>query len=81
MLKSHTCGELRIEDVGQTVTLAGWINRRRDHGGLIFLDVRDRFGITQVTINSENQPDAHAVAATVRNEYVMQVTRHSAKAP
>ena len=73
MLKSHSCGILRAEDAGKTVTLAGWINRRRDHGGLIFLDVRDRFGITQVTINSENQPDAHAVAATVRSEYVVQI--------
>ncbi len=74
MLKSHTCGELRIEHAGQTVTLAGWMNRRRDHGGLIFLDLRDRFGITQVTINSETAPEAHAVAAQCRNEYVMQVT-------
>lgn len=73
MLKSHTCGALRVEDTGKKVSLAGWINRRRDHGGLIFLDVRDRFGITQVTINSENQPNAHAIAATVRSEYVVQV--------
>ncbi len=74
MLKSHTCGELRIEHVGQTVTLAGWMNRRRDHGGLIFLDLRDRFGITQVTINSETAPAAHEAAAQCRNEFVMQVT-------
>lgn len=73
MLKSHSCGELRAEQVGEEVTLAGWINRRRDHGGLIFLDLRDRFGITQVTINSEEKTDAHGVAATVRSEYVVQV--------
>lgn len=73
MLKSHTCGALRVEDAGKQVSLAGWINRRRDHGGLIFLDVRDRFGITQVTINSENQPNAHAIAATVRSEFVVQI--------
>ncbi len=72
MLKSHSCGVLRAEDAGKAVTLAGWINRRRDHGGLIFLDVRDRFGITQVTINSDNQPDAHAIAASLRSEYVVQ---------
>ncbi len=74
MLKSHTCGELRIEHVGQTVTLAGWMNRRRDHGGLIFLDLRDRFGVTQITINSETAPAAHETATQCRNEFVMQVT-------
>ena len=52
MLKSHSCGVLRAEDAGKEVTLAGWMNRRRDHGGLIFLDLRDRFGVTQITINS-----------------------------
>ncbi|MEZ4635032.1 MAG: aspartate--tRNA ligase [Caldilineaceae bacterium] len=73
MLKTHTCGELRVEDAGKEVVLAGWLNRRRDHGGLIFLDLRDRFGITQVTINSDEQPAAHAVAANARSEYVLQV--------
>ncbi len=73
MLKTHTCGELRVEHVGQTVTLAGWIDRRRDHGALIFLDLRDRFGITQVTVNAEESPEAHGAASQVRAEYVVQV--------
>ena len=53
MLKTHTCGELSLDNVGQEVTLAGWVNRRRDHGGLIFIDLRDRFGVTQVTVDSD----------------------------
>ncbi len=75
MLKTHTCGELRPEHVGQTVTLAGWVNRRRDQGGLIFIDLRDRWGITQITINAQVSPAAHEAANnTVRSEYVIQVT-------
>ncbi|MFN3979765.1 MAG: aspartate--tRNA ligase [Caldilinea sp.] len=73
MLKTHTCGELNLENVGERVTLAGWVNRRRDHGGLIFLDLRDRFGITQVTIDSDQAPSAHETAVQARNEYVVQV--------
>ncbi len=73
MFKTHTCGELRVDHVGETVTLAGWIDRRRDHGALIFLDLRDRFGITQVTVNAEESPEAHEAASQVRAEYVVQV--------
>src|SRR4051812_8282327 len=72
MLKTHTCGELTVANVGQQVTLAGWVNRRRDHGGLIFIDLRDRFGLTQVTINEDSKA-AHAVADQARSEYVLQV--------
>jgi aspartyl-tRNA synthetase len=74
MYKTHTCGALRAEHIGQTVTLAGWVNTRRDHGGLIFLDVRDRWGLTQVVANPELSPAAHAVASRVRNEFVVRVT-------
>ncbi len=73
MLKTHTCGELRIDHVGQTVTLAGWVNRRRDFGSLLFIDLRDRWGVTQVVIDADKAPDAHAAAREVRSEYVIQV--------
>lgn len=68
-----TCGALRASDEGLEVTLEGWVNRRRDLGGLIFIDLRDRYGITQITFNPEILPDAHAAASEVRNEYVLRV--------
>src|SRR5690606_35837961 len=71
-----TCGELRASDSGKSVVLNGWVNRQRDHGGLIFLDLRDRYGITQVVCNPEDSPEAHAVAEGIRSEYVVQVTRN-----
>ncbi|MBI3741067.1 MAG: aspartate--tRNA ligase [Chloroflexi bacterium] len=71
MLKSHTCGELRRDHIGQTVTLAGWVHRRRDHGGLIFLDLRDRFGLTQIVFDPARAADAHAVASLARPEFVL----------
>ena len=74
MLKTHTCGELNLSQQGQRVTLAGWVHRRRDHGGLVFIDLRDRAGLTQVVFNPERAPAAHALAGELRNEYVLQVT-------
>lgn len=74
MMKTHNCGELRKAHVGQTVTLAGWVNRRRDQGGLIFIDLRDRWGITQVVVDQETSPEAHAIASSARTEFVLQVT-------
>ena len=68
------CGDLRSTDAGQTVTLMGWVNRRRDHGNLIFLDLRDRSGITQVVLDKEAAPLAHAKAEAARPEYVVAVT-------
>ena len=73
MLKTCSCGELSAQDAGRTVTLAGWVNRRRDLGGLIFIDLRDRDGITQIVANPEISPAAFAVAGTVRPEYVIRV--------
>jgi aspartyl-tRNA synthetase len=73
MLKTHTCGELRPQHAGQRVELAGWVHRRRDQGGIIFLDLRDRWGITQIVIDAAQTPDAHAVAGDLRNEYVVQI--------
>ena len=72
--RTNTCGELTIDAVGQQVTLAGWVNRRRDHGGLIFLDLRDRYGMTQVVCDPERSLEAHRVASEVRSEYVIQVS-------
>ncbi|MBO9343360.1 MAG: aspartate--tRNA ligase [Roseiflexus sp.] len=73
MYRSHTCGELRAEHIGQEVLLAGWVHRRRDHGPLIFIDLRDRYGITQIVFDSADSPVAHAVASDARVEYVLQV--------
>jgi aspartyl-tRNA synthetase len=71
--RSHTCGELRPDHIGQRVTLAGWVHRRRDHGHLAFFDLRDRYGITQVVTSADESPDAHAAAEAARSEWVVQV--------
>jgi aspartyl-tRNA synthetase len=78
------CGEPRPDDEGRTVTLAGWVAKRRDHGGLIFIDLRDETGITQLVVNPENAPpEAAAVAHGIRNEFVLQargtIVRRSAE--
>ncbi|HEX6292720.1 MAG TPA: aspartate--tRNA ligase [Herpetosiphonaceae bacterium] len=73
MLRTHTCGDLRAEHAGQTITLTGWLNRRRDHGPLIFIDLRDRYGLTQVVADKTDQPEAHAALEQARNEYVLQI--------
>jgi aspartyl-tRNA synthetase len=67
------CGQVRAEDVGRQIVLQGWVHRLRDHGGLIFVDLRDRAGIIQVTVNPSTAPEAHAIAADLHDEYVVQV--------
>jgi Aspartyl-tRNA synthetase len=74
MKRTHNCGQLRKEDVGQTVTLAGWVDRRRDHGGVIFVDLRDKYGKTQIVFNPDYNADVMKTAEQLRNEYVITVT-------
>lgn len=72
MLKrTHNCGELRLSDAGKKVVLAGWAHSYRDHGGLVFIDLRDKHGLTQLVFNPEQQPEAHELAKTVRCEWVV----------
>ncbi len=81
MYKTHTCGELRIKDVGKSVKLAGWVHRRRDHGGVTFIDLRDRFGLTQIVLNPEISPEAHQLAEAIRMEWVIQVEGNVRRRP
>lgn len=73
MRRTHTCCELGIDDVGQEVVLMGWVQRRRDHGGVIFVDLRDKNGLTQVVFNPAVDPKVHEKAQAIRNEYVLGV--------
>ena len=73
MLRTHTCGEARASLAGKEVTLAGWVHTRRDHGELTFIDLRDRYGITQVVAHAKENPAAHAALGKARNEWVLRV--------
>ena len=75
------CGELRLSDQGKTVNLSGWVNRRRDHGGVTFIDLRDRSGFVQVVFNPDISPQAHEAAEPVRSEWVIQVSGVVRKRP
>ena len=71
--RTHACGALRADDVGKEVCLLGWVARRRDHGGIVFVDLRDREGIVQVVFRPETHPEAHEKAGRIRGEYVIGV--------
>ncbi|MDA7979345.1 MAG: aspartate--tRNA ligase [Pirellulales bacterium] len=81
MLRTHTCGELRKEQLGQTVTLSGWVHTHRDQGGLIFFNLRDRYGMTQVAIGPEQGETVAEVARDLHQEYVVSVTGEVAPRP
>lgn len=79
--RTHTCDRLGIDRIGQTVRVAGWVNRRRDHGGLIFVDIRDRDGLIQTVFDPQVAPEAHKVADQMRTEYVVSVQGEIARRP
>ncbi len=80
-MRTHSCGEIREIDIGLTISIVGWANRWRDHGGLIFIDLRDRSGIVQVVFNPEISPEIHKRAHKIRNEFVLQIKGEVRKRP
>ena len=80
-MRTHYCGQLRAEHVGETVTLCGWVDRRRDHGGVIFIDLRDRTGISQIVSDPERTPTSYPAADDLRNEYVVRITGRVTQRP
>ncbi|BAY80852.1 aspartyl-tRNA synthetase [Calothrix parasitica NIES-267] len=80
-MRTYYCGEIRSSNIGETVTLYGWVDRRRDHGGVIFLDLRDRTGIVQIVSDPQRTPDSYEQTNTLRNEYVVKVTGRVSQRP
>lgn len=80
-MRTYYCGELQTKQIGETVTLYGWVDRRRDHGGVIFLDVRDRAGVIQIVSDPERTPDSYPQAEDIRNEYVVKVVGRVSQRP
>ena len=80
-MRTHYCGQLRSEQIGETVTLYGWVDRRRDHGGVIFLDLRDRTGILQIVSDPVRTPASYEAAEKLRNEYVLKITGRVTQRP
>jgi aspartyl-tRNA synthetase len=81
MLRTHTCGELRFEHCGQLVTLTGWAHRRRDHGPVLFIDLRDRYGITQLVADPATSAQARVALEHVRHEYVLRASGRVRRRP
>lgn len=81
VMRTHYCGKLRTKHIGETVNLCGWVDRRRDHGGVIFLDLRDRTGIIQIVSDPQRTPGSYEQADTLRNEYVVQITGRVTQRP
>src|SRR5262249_59462610 len=79
--RTDMCGALRRADVGREVTLCGWVQARRDHGGVLFIDLRDRSGLVQLVCNPTDSPTSHARAGTVRHEYVIAVRGSARERP
>src|SRR3989344_5802098 len=71
--RTHTCGEITSKQIGQTVVLNGWVDVRRDHGGLIFIDLRDKWGKTQIVFDPQEAKESHAAAEAIRSEYVLSI--------
>ncbi|MCG8585007.1 MAG: OB-fold nucleic acid binding domain-containing protein, partial [Pirellulales bacterium] len=79
MLRTHTCGDLSSEHVGQSVTLCGWVDTARDHSGVLFVDLRDRYGKTQLVFRTDIEPAVKDIAESLRSEYVIKATGQVAK--
>ncbi|MFC1963513.1 aspartate--tRNA ligase [Chloroflexota bacterium] len=79
--RTHNCGELSAEHIGQTMTVSGWVHRRRDHGGLVFIDLRDRYGLIQTVFNPEVSTSAHSLALELRTEYVVRAKGKLSRRP
>ncbi|HAC62597.1 MAG TPA: aspartate--tRNA ligase [Cyanothece sp. UBA12306] len=80
-MRTHYCGDLRATDIEQTVTLFGWVDRRRDHGGVIFIDLRDRTGIVQIVSDPQRTPESYPDAEALRNEYVVKIVGRVSERP
>lgn len=80
-MRTHYCGELRAKQIGETVTLCGWVDRRRDHGGVIFIDLRDRMGTVQIVSDPQRTPESYKDAESLRNEYVVRIIGRVSQRP